>query len=105
MEFSSQAGVYVIDTQTLPVHKKKVRPLSKQGEYESRNLWRHVTNALRLNDISTATEHKSLLEGKQREEEKHRKDKGLPFPTKYFQRSGEISSWVYKGQSSSSKAN
>jgi len=51
----------MIDTQTLPVHKKKVRPLSKQGEYESRNLWRHVTNALRLNDISTATEHKSLV--------------------------------------------
>ncbi|KAF6030801.1 OSBPL11 [Bugula neritina] len=91
---SSQAGVYMIDTQTLPVHKKKVRPLSKQGEYESRNLWRHVTNALRLM-IFYSYEHKSLLEGKQREEEKHRKDKGLPFLQNTF-KDLEISSWFTK---------
>lgn len=56
-----QSKLTVIDTQKLAVHRKRVRPLNKQGDYESRKLWQHVTNALRLNDIETATEHKTLV--------------------------------------------
>ena len=58
---SLQAGTRIIDTSRLPVYKKKVRPIGKQGEFESRRLWQHVTNALRHNDIQTATEHKTLV--------------------------------------------
>ncbi|CAG2055026.1 unnamed protein product [Timema podura] len=42
----------------LPVCKKRVRPLSKQGKMESRKLWCNVTHALREGDISAATEYK-----------------------------------------------
>lgn len=51
----------VIDVQDLEVYKKRVRPLEKQGEYESRRLWQHVTNALAVGDVSTATEHKKFV--------------------------------------------
>ncbi|XP_067931574.1 oxysterol-binding protein-related protein 11-like isoform X2 [Watersipora subatra] len=82
IDITSAAGTKVISTEMLPIHKKKVRPIAKQGEHESRRLWQHVTNALRHNDINTATEHKTLLENRQREGERHRKEKGLSFPTR-----------------------
>ena len=50
-----------IDTRSLLVHKKRVRPISKQGDHESRRQWQHVTNALRHNDINTASDHNSLV--------------------------------------------
>jgi len=40
---------------------KRVRPTVKQGDFESRRLWQHVTNALRVGDINTATEHKKFV--------------------------------------------
>lgn len=50
-----------IDVNNLEIMKKRVRPLKNQGEYESRRLWQHVTNALRAGDINTATEHKRFV--------------------------------------------
>lgn len=38
-----------------------VRPVEKQEEFESRRLWQHVTNALNVGDINTATEHKRFV--------------------------------------------
>jgi len=43
------------------IWKKRVRPVAKQGEFESRKLWQHVTNALRVGDINTATDHKKFV--------------------------------------------
>ncbi|XP_076471289.1 oxysterol-binding protein-related protein 11-like isoform X2 [Babylonia areolata] len=83
----------VIDTQQLKVWHKRVRPVKKQGEFESRRLWQHVTNALNIGDVNTATEHKRFLEERQREGERHRKESGSKFPTKFFHEEGE--SWVY----------
>ncbi|KAL4224720.1 Oxysterol-binding protein-related protein 10 [Mactra antiquata] len=77
-----------------PIWRKRVRPIDKQGDYESRKLWLHVTNALRVGDINTATEHKKFLEERQREGERHRKDTNTQFPTKYFQKIGD--NWIYK---------
>ena len=50
-----------IDVTTLEVSRKFVRPIDQQGEHESRRLWQHVTNALKLNDITNATEHKKMV--------------------------------------------
>ncbi|KAL8615625.1 hypothetical protein ACOMHN_026615 [Nucella lapillus] len=83
----------VIDTQQLRVWHKRVRPVKKQGEFESRRLWQHVTNALNIGDVNTATEHKRFLEERQREGERHRKESGAKFPTKFFQEEGET--WVF----------
>lgn len=53
-----QGRANVIDVTRLPVIRKRVKPLSKQGAMESRRLWNEVTNALGEGDISRATEHK-----------------------------------------------
>ncbi|KAL8623993.1 hypothetical protein ACOMHN_040619 [Nucella lapillus] len=51
-----------IDTKHLKTWRKRVRPLTKQGESESRRLWLHVSNALKVGDVDTATEHKRCHE-------------------------------------------
>lgn len=56
-----QGRTRVIDTSELKVWRKRVRPISKQGEFESRRLWEHVTNALNIGDVNTATEHKRFV--------------------------------------------
>ncbi|XP_017564667.1 oxysterol-binding protein-related protein 10 isoform X2 [Pygocentrus nattereri] len=94
LEFTYSSGeTKVIDTSKLPVIKKKIRPLEKQGQYESRRLWQHVTAALKSGDIDSATEHKHQLEERQRSEEKQRSATNTPWKPKYFTKEGEA--WVY----------
>lgn len=94
-EFTYENGeTKVIDVSNLEIMRKSVRPISSQGEFESRKLWRHVTNALRLGDVNIATEHKKFLEDRQREGERLRKETNTAFPTKFFHQDGE--DWVYK---------
>uniref|UniRef100_A0A4X1UFD4 Oxysterol-binding protein n=1 Tax=Sus scrofa TaxID=9823 RepID=A0A4X1UFD4_PIG len=94
LEFTYNNGeTKVIDTTALPVYPKKIRPLEKQGPMESRNLWREVTQCLRLGDIDAATEQKRRLEEKQRAEERKRENVRAPWRPKYFIQEGD--SWVY----------
>jgi len=51
----------MVDTSSLPVHKKHVRPISAQESMESRRLWRHVTESLHQDDMDKATEHKRIV--------------------------------------------
>ncbi|XP_041366890.1 oxysterol-binding protein-related protein 11-like [Gigantopelta aegis] len=83
-----------VNIHDLRIWRKRVRPIPLQGEFESRRLWQHVTNALKVGDVTTATEHKKYLEDRQREGEKHRRETNSPFPTKFFCYDGE--KWVYK---------
>lgn len=64
--------------------KKIVQSVYEQSENESRNLWKEVTAGLRLDDIDRATLAKSLLEQKQRDEAKKRKDRGITWETKVY---------------------
>lgn len=94
LEFTYSSGeTKVIDTTKLPVIKKKIRPLEKQNQYESRRLWQHVTAALKTGDIDTATEQKHQLEERQRSEEKQRVATNTALKPKYFIKEGE--GWVY----------
>lgn len=94
LEFTYSSGeTKVIDTTTLPVYRKKIRPLEKQGPMESRNLWREVTRYLTLGDIDAATEQKRRLEEKQRVEERKRESLRTPWQPKYFIQEGD--GWVY----------
>lgn len=45
-----------------------------------------MTEALREKDIEKATEHKRLLEERQRTEERHRAETETPWRTRYFDR-------------------
>ncbi|XP_036947249.1 oxysterol-binding protein-related protein 11-like isoform X1 [Acanthopagrus latus] len=94
LEFSYTSGeMRVVDVTKLPVTRKSVRPIEKQGPTESRRLWQHVTESLREKDIEKATEHKRLLEERQRTEERHRVETETAWRTRYFDREGE--GWVY----------
>ncbi|XP_052434901.1 oxysterol-binding protein-related protein 10 isoform X2 [Carassius gibelio] len=94
LEFTYSSGeTKVIDTSKLPVIKKKIRPLEKQGQYESRRLWQRVTAALKAGDIDAASEHKHQLEEKQRREGKQRTASSTTWKPKYFIKEGD--EWVY----------
>uniref|UniRef100_A0A8D3ADE9 Oxysterol-binding protein n=1 Tax=Scophthalmus maximus TaxID=52904 RepID=A0A8D3ADE9_SCOMX len=94
LEFSYTSGeTRVVDVTKLPVTRKLVRPTEKQGPTESRRLWQHVTESLRQKDINKATEHKRILEERQRTEERHRAETETAWRTRYFDREGE--GWVY----------
>ena len=90
------------DTKTTAVVKKIVRPIAEQGEYESRryvifdekenikdgflfSLWKDVTYYLKSKQLDKATEAKSFLEQRQREEAKERYEKSLKWQTKVNQ--------------------
>ncbi|XP_018430360.1 PREDICTED: oxysterol-binding protein-related protein 11 [Nanorana parkeri] len=95
LEFTySNGDTKSVDLTKLPVTRKRVRPVEKQGLFESRRLWTHVTEALMAKNIEEATEHKRALEERQRAEERHRAETETPWITKYFSKevSGRCSS-------------
>ncbi|XP_035650859.2 oxysterol-binding protein-related protein 10-like [Oncorhynchus keta] len=94
LEFTYSSGeTKVIDTAKLPIVKKKLRPVEKQGRNESRRLWQHVTKSLKEGNIDEATEQKRRLEERQRGEERQRAAVNSPWTPKYFSKKGE--DWIY----------
>ncbi|XP_031178674.1 oxysterol-binding protein-related protein 10-like [Sander lucioperca] len=94
LEFTYSNGESkVIDTAKQPIIKKKIQPLEKQGPYESRRLWQHVTASLKAGNMDVATEHKHCLEERQRSEGKQRAATKTPWKPKYFIKEG--GGWVY----------
>ncbi|XP_071591547.1 oxysterol-binding protein-related protein 10 isoform X2 [Heliangelus exortis] len=94
LEFTYSNGeTKVIDTNKLPVIRKKIRPIEKQGPLESRRLWQHVTSSLKEGNIDAATEHKHCLEERQRAEERQRVALTASWKPKYFAKEGD--GWLY----------
>ncbi|XP_037310088.2 oxysterol-binding protein-related protein 10-like [Pungitius pungitius] len=94
LEFTYSNGeTKTIDTSKQPIIKKKILPPEKQGQYESRRLWQHVTASLKAGNMDAATEHKHRLEERQRKEGKQRAATKTPWKPKYFIKEGE--GWVY----------
>lgn len=62
----------------------KVRSLDEQGEFESRKLWKKVTDALALRDHTIATDEKHTVEEQQRADAKKRVEDGVEFHPKLF---------------------
>ncbi|XP_065269122.1 oxysterol-binding protein-related protein 11 [Emys orbicularis] len=94
LEFTYSNGeIKYVDLTKLSVTRKRVRPQEKQGPFESRRLWQHVTESLKDGDIDKATEHKRALEERQRNEERLRAETEAPWSTKYFVKEGD--GWVY----------
>jgi len=81
----TETFVDVIKTNT---HKKICRPITDQERYESRRLWRDVTAGLKFGDIEAATDAKSNLEQKQRQDAAQRKETGTKWENKYFKSIG-----------------
>jgi len=63
----------LLDLSVLGVIPKRVRPLEKQDERESRKLWENVTGNLLRKEYGEATKEKVAIEQKQRDEAAERK--------------------------------
>ncbi|XP_014675045.1 PREDICTED: oxysterol-binding protein-related protein 11-like [Priapulus caudatus] len=83
-----------VNVAEMAVVAKRVRPLMKQHEGESRRLWQHVSESLKNGNMNLASEHKHYLEEMQRADEKDRAAKNVPFPIKFFHKDGE--GWKFK---------
>ncbi|CAG2100377.1 unnamed protein product [Medioppia subpectinata] len=89
---SGKSEVFV-DTKTIRIIKKQVKPIGQQEVYESRNLWKEVTAALKKQDVSAATSAKFNVEQNQRELVKERQEKGVKWDNRVFHSLGE--NWNY----------
>lgn len=72
-------------------HKSKptppiVRPIEDQEERESQRLWEKVAKAVIEKDHDVATDEKTLIEGRQREEAAARAADGLEWTPRLFRR-------------------
>ncbi|OQR69114.1 oxysterol-binding protein-related protein 9-like [Tropilaelaps mercedesae] len=79
---------------TTPTIKKQVRPAVETLPYESRRLWMNVTYNLREGNVDRATEHKSFLEQRQRDEARLRTETGRHWRQRLFSEKGD--NWVYR---------
>lgn len=91
---SSNERKIFVDTKCLPVIKKHVRPINCQESFESRNVWKKVTRALKIHDVTSATEAKSKVEQIQRNLLKDWTEKGVKWRTRFFQPHGD--GWTYR---------
>ncbi|KAL3313377.1 Oxysterol-binding protein- protein 9 [Cichlidogyrus casuarinus] len=82
------------DTRKSAVCAKRVRPRFEQENFESRKLWQDVTMHLKRGTIEQATEAKSILEQRQREEAKHRRENNLDWKPRFF--FSEDNTWLYR---------
>uniref|UniRef100_A0A914NYE7 Uncharacterized protein n=1 Tax=Panagrolaimus davidi TaxID=227884 RepID=A0A914NYE7_9BILA len=74
--------------------ERECEPIAKQGDRESRKLWRHVTCALFRNKINIATDAKVWIEKRQRDEARKIKETGKEYHPKLFERNGD--NWIFK---------
>ncbi|XP_046860517.1 oxysterol-binding protein-related protein 11-like [Xenia sp. Carnegie-2017] len=98
MDFSEEVRLIsektkVIEPYLLKKTPKKLRPIVKQDENESRRLWRHVTEAVRCDDINIAAEEKEKLEDNQRLLAKQREESGHVWTTTLFHE--HRGKWLY----------
>lgn len=72
------------DTSIANPLKPKIRSLNQQGEFESRKLWKNVTDALGERNHEIATNEKFKIEEMQRNDAKKRIQDGVEFHPKLF---------------------
>lgn len=89
----------LFDTHNDSPIKPKVRPLGEQGQYESRRLWKKVTDALAERDHKVATEEKFQIEDEQRRLAKKRVEDGVEWYPKLFRKvkpGSDLDYYIYK---------
>ncbi|CAO3628605.1 unnamed protein product [Mucor hiemalis] len=79
-----------------PVINKLTEPLDHQEWNESRKLWSKVTTGLATNDLDSATDEKSFIENKQREDTANRQKEGLQWHPRFFD-FNEKEEYAFKG--------
>lgn len=89
-----------LDVKATKPSPPKVRPMAEQGKYESRKLWKKVTDALGQRNHAVATAEKSKVEDDQRALRTKRQEDGIEFHPKLFKQSSnaddELEYYLYK---------
>ncbi len=75
--------------------QRYIVPLEEQKEFESEILWLKVSEAIKKCDQNLATEEKSIIEIKQREEYADRKSRNIEYLPKFFSYDCESKQWLY----------
>ncbi|KAJ2453775.1 Oxysterol-binding protein OBPa [Coemansia sp. RSA 2336] len=75
----------LFDSKSEHVVPQLVACASEQEPNESRNLWKHVTKAIRQSNLNDATMYKTAIEEEQRTRAKERESSGAPFRPRFFQ--------------------
>ncbi|KAH8924235.1 Oxysterol-binding protein [Atractiella rhizophila] len=84
-----KAKQVLFDAHSAVITEKTVTPESEQEPLESRRLWSKVTEAIKKKDMNAATEEKTVIEDRQREEAKAREARGEKFTPRFFELRGE----------------
>jgi len=82
-----------VDVKQSKIIKKRTRPLINQELFESRRMWKDVTRGLKYRNIDNATESKSFLEERQRQEAKDRSARGETWRPRFFIPAGDT--WIF----------
>ncbi|BFZ64702.1 Oxysterol-binding protein OBPa [Saitoella coloradoensis] len=73
------------------------KPISEQDERESQRLWEPVTRAIKKRDQEAATDAKSAIEERQRQEQRRREAEGVQWEPRFFvRRPGTADEWILK---------
>ncbi|KAJ9083298.1 Oxysterol-binding protein OBPa [Entomophthora muscae] len=87
------------DALTAQQHPKDVAPEDAQDPFESRRLWRNVTENLKNKNIDAATEEKNIIEQDQRDETRVREETGTKYNHRFFDVTESGSTWKLKNLS------
>ena len=76
--------------------KRYIVPIENQGIWESERLWNKVSDAIKAEDQTAATEEKSALEEAQRARAREHKANGTEHESKYFEKAPGESQYYYR---------
>lgn len=97
---SKTSKTVLFDTNKATPLKPLVRSLQEQGDFESRKLWKKVTDALANRDHTTATDEKFAIEDHQRKHAKKRAETGTQLHPKLFRPAAsdkdDLEFYIYK---------
>ena len=82
-----------LDTHNLQTVRKKIKRLDAMERHESRLVWRDLTQALRAEDLESATDAKHAVEEEQRAGVRDRTERGEVWQSRHFSLVGE--EWLY----------
>ncbi|KAI8967829.1 hypothetical protein BDF20DRAFT_216486 [Mycotypha africana] len=83
-DYKTRVSQPFIDTADFKPAIAKVKPIEEMGEMETRRIWQKVSEAIRKNDMTTASREKSIIENKKRAEKKEREEEGVAWKPLYF---------------------
>jgi hypothetical protein len=94
--YASKKETEFLNAADIPTIPRYVRPVQQQKEFESRRVWHRVTYSIKHKKFDEANVRKVSVEEIQRNIRADRKEKNIELESKYFDKTSEGESWVFK---------